>query len=121
MIRVSDYCLTDGPPCWGFAEPAVSTTPTPMTCEYPFFGMCLIVPGEQDGGIFGFSEFVQAFALLVLVYTVSDVRYRFRVETAPIRIWQLTFWISGVIGIGTLLTDLWFAQRYPTPWFLASR
>jgi len=71
--------------------------------------------------IFGFAEFVQAFALLVLVYTMSDVRYRFRAATAPISIWAITFWLCGIIGFGTILTDLWFANGLPILTFLANQ
>lgn len=85
------------------------------------FGVCLVIPPESDGGIFGFAEFVQAFALLVLIFTVSGTRYQFRVETAPIRLWTLTYWSSGIIGAFALLSDLWFAQRYPLPWFISSQ
>src|SRR5262249_24309846 len=63
----------------------------------------------------------QAFALLVLVYTVSDVRYRFRVETAPIPFWRMTFWICAPIGVGTLVTDFWVTRNFPVPWFLANQ
>jgi len=83
--------------------------------------MCLVTPPEQSGGIFGFTEFVTAFALLVLIYTLSDVQYRFRVATAPLPLWRITYWLSAFIGFGTLITDLWFAERFPTPSFLANR
>ncbi|MGY0571693.1 hypothetical protein ACTGJ9_012085 [Bradyrhizobium sp. RDM12] len=90
-------------------------------CYARSLGICFVIPPEGKGGIFGFAEFVQAFALLVLIFTVSGMRYQFRVETAPIPLWQLTYWSSGSIGIAALLSDLWFAQRYPIPWFLLSQ
>ncbi|CUU20836.1 hypothetical protein CDS [Bradyrhizobium sp.] len=76
---------------------------------------------EGKGGIFGFAEFVQAFALLVLIFTVSGTREQFRIETAPIRLWVLIYWSSGAIGALTLASDLWFAQRYPLPSLLSSQ
>jgi hypothetical protein len=76
---------------------------------------------NSDGKIFGFAEFVQAFALLILIYTFSDVRYRFRVATAPIPIWWITFWMSVVIRLGTLIVDLRFTRYYLLPWFLAAQ
>lgn len=91
-------------------------------CIRMVFGICLVTPNLGSGGkIFSFAEFVQAFALLVLIYTVSDVRYRFRVATAPVPIWGVTFWLSAAIGAGTLVSDFWFTQRYPLPWFLAGQ
>ncbi len=87
----------------------------------PTSWMQLVVPPKQEGGIFGFAEFVQAFALLVLIYTLSDVRYRFRVETAPIHLFRATFWLVGFIGVGTLVSDIWFSQQYSIPPLLANR
>jgi hypothetical protein len=101
------------------AKPPI--TPLAQECFRRLFGMCFVIPPESKGGIFGFAEFVQAFALLVLIFTVSGVRYQFRVATAPIRLWLLTYWGSGSIGVLALLSDLWFAQRYPLPWFLSSQ
>ena len=49
------------------------------------------------------------------------MQYRFRVATAPLPLWRVTYWLSAFIGFGTLITDLWFAERVPTPSFLASR
>jgi hypothetical protein len=95
-------------------------TPVAQECVRTLLAVCFVVPPENEGGIFGFAEFVQAFALLVLIFTVSGTRYQFRVETAPIRLWLLTYWGSGAIGSLTLISDLWFAQRYPLPWFLSS-
>jgi hypothetical protein len=103
------------------ATKTVLVTPLSQECYRRLLGLCLIIPPESKGGIFGFAEFVQAFALLVLIFTVSGVRYQFRVATAPIRLWLLTYWGSGSIGVLALLSDLWFAQRYPLPSFLSSQ
>src|SRR5205823_6026377 len=55
------------------------------------------------------------------VYTVTDIRYRFRVSVAPIPVYGLTFVATAVIGVGTLFIDLWFALRLPVPRFLANQ
>ena len=89
-------------------------------CSYRIFGVCF-VNAQSDGHIFGFGEFVQAFALLVLIYTISDVRSRFRVSTAPIPIWGISFWVSAAIGAATVISDFWFAKGYPIPWALSSQ
>jgi hypothetical protein len=103
-------------------SPLITATPTPEECLRRLLGLCFVVPPpDGKGGIFGFAEFVQAFALLALVFTLGGTRYQFRVATAPIRLWLLTYWASGAIGLLALLSDLWFAQRYPLPWFLASQ
>jgi hypothetical protein len=119
----SYFCFVDGiSTCWSFGDPAPRlVTPAAQECFRRILGLCFVVPPEGKGGIFGFSEFVQAFALLVLIFTISGVRYQFRVAAAPIPIWLLTYCGSGAIGALALLSDLWFAQRYPLPWFLSSQ
>ncbi|WP_269513662.1 hypothetical protein [Brevundimonas subvibrioides] len=64
--------------------------------------------------IFGFPEFLTALALLMLVYGVSDPRYRFRIHAAPLPLPQITFWSILVIGGGSLLIDVWYAEGWPT-------
>src|SRR5262249_25008046 len=36
-------------------------------------------------------------------------------------IWTVTFWCSAAIGIGTIVTDLWFLQKWPLPLHLADQ
>ncbi len=87
-------------------------------CDYTLLGLCLTRAPADDGfAIFGFSEFLAALALLVLVFNSSDYRYQFRVFTAPIPLVWLSFCAAVVTGTGTLLTDLWFAEQwYSLPW-----
>jgi hypothetical protein len=105
-------CIVDPLSCWAVHFPLPA--PPVSSCDNLLAGMCLVEP-SSTGRIFGFSEFVQAFALLILVYTVSDTRSRFRVATAPFRFQILMFVASGTIGLGTLVTDFWFAKKLPTP------
>lgn len=122
MDDPQSHCLIDPLSCWALSYPLPDVGAAwHGSCHYPFLWMCLVVPPEQSGGIFGFTEFVTAFALLVLIYTMSEVQYRFRVATAPLPLWRITYWLSAFIGLGTLTTDLWFAERFPIPSFLASR
>ena len=64
---------------------------------------------------FGFSEFLASLALMVLAWTIADVRYRFRVMTTPIPLQGLTFAVISTVGILTLLTDLWRAEEWLVP------
>lgn len=66
-----------------------------------------------NGSVFGFGEFLAALALLVLVYTASDQRYRFRIAVAPIPLLDLTFWAIITIGSSSLLLDVWYAEGWP--------
>ena len=59
------FCLTDGPDaCWAFTPPV---PPFEAIAAVPSCWLfCLVPTGAEDAGIFGFAEFVQAFALLIL-------------------------------------------------------
>jgi len=92
-----------------------------MECEKIILGICFVPPtGSLESSIFGFAEFIAALALLVIVYTISDVRYRFRVAVAPARLFGLTYFLIGGIGFGTLLTDIWITERWLVPVSLIS-
>jgi hypothetical protein len=62
---------------------------------------------------FGFGEYLTGLALMVLAWTIADVRYRFRISTALLPMHRLTFAVVGVVGVLTLLTDVWRAQAWP--------
>ena len=64
---------------------------------------------------FGFSEYLAALALMILVWTTTDVRSRFRIATAPIPLHLLSFGTIAFVGAGTLLTDLWRAEGWLVP------
>jgi len=65
--------------------------------------------------IFGFSEFLASLALMVLVWTIADIRYRFRVMTTPLPLQNITFGVIATVGLLTLLTDLWRAEQWFVP------
>jgi hypothetical protein len=97
---------------------AVLTTPSLQVA----LGLSLVDPPAQpQNSIFGFAEFITALALLAVIYTVSDVRYHFRIAVAPIPLFAATFSLAAVAGFGTLFIDLWFAERWPIPRLLADR
>lgn len=87
-----------------------------MACSARFVGVCFNQTAAETGvAIFGFAEFLTSLALLVLVYNASDARYRFRVQAAPIPLYEFTFVSTAIIGFGSLATDLWFAERWLAP------
>ena len=65
--------------------------------------------------LFGFSEFLASLALMVLAWTIADVRYRFRLMTTPLPLQKITFIMIAGVGILTLLTDLWRAEEWLVP------
>lgn len=65
--------------------------------------------------IFGFAEFITALALLVVLYTIVDVRYKFRLSITPGALYPVTFTLIVIIGVATLLTDIWLAEGWWLP------
>ena len=90
-------------------------------CDYYLLDLCLTRPPVETGfAIFGFSEFLTALALLILVFNSSDFLYHFRTSIAPIPLRSLSFMAAIFIGGGSLLTDLWFAEQwYALPWSIS--
>ena len=87
-----------------------------LFCTRHLFGICFVPPAnESASSIFGFSEFISALALLAIVYTVSDVRYRFRVAVAPWPLFRLTYCLIAFIGAATLLTEVWVREKWLVP------
>jgi len=75
-----------------------------------------LVPLEANSPkFFGFSDFLAGLALMVLVWTIADIRYKFRIRCAPLPLPEVTFAIVTGIGFLTLLTDLWRAETWLVP------
>lgn len=83
--------------------------------DFCLLKLCFVPLESQGSEIFVFSEFLASLALMVLAWTIADVRYRFRISTAPIPLPSLTFWIVAAVGSLTLLTDLWRAEGWLVP------
>lgn len=86
-----------------------------MTAEHCYGFVCFIPLYTSGPKFFGFSEFLAGLALMVLAWTIADIRYRFRVRTAPLPLQGLTFAMVTAVGILTLLTDLWRAELWMVP------
>ena len=86
-----------------------------MSVEQCFIGLCFFPLDKNGQKLFGFSEFLAGLALMVLAWTIADVRYRFRIRTAPIPLQHLTFAVVAAVGVLTLLTDLWRAEQWLVP------
>src|SRR5688500_10758573 len=83
-------------------------------CAYEFAGLCFL-PIAATASFFGFKDFIAAVAILVLIYTVTDVRYRFRLEVAPLPLFGIAYFLIGLIGFGSLAVDVWIAERWLVP------
>jgi hypothetical protein len=85
-----------------------------MPCVYELYGICFVTP-TGTASLFPFKDFISALALLVIIYTISDVRYHFRVAVAPVALYPITFSLIVVIGFGTLVTDIWISEKWAVP------
>lgn len=81
-------------------------------CAWAFCFVPLADGGEK---FFGFSEFIAALALMVLAWTMADVRYRFRLRTAPLPLLGLTYFVIGAVSVLALLTDWWREEQWLVP------
>lgn len=86
-----------------------------MELEQCIWGICFVALDSNGQKFFGFSEFLASLALMVLAWTIADVRYRFRIQTAPIPLQGITFGVITAVGFLTLLTDLWRAEQWLVP------
>ncbi|MDD0929637.1 hypothetical protein C5H23_05675 [Xylella fastidiosa] len=86
-----------------------------VTTEHCFIGVCFIPLDGSGQTFFGFSQFLTGLALMVLAWTIADVRYRFRIQVAPLPLLGMSFYVVAAIGLLTLLTDLWRAEQWLVP------
>lgn len=86
-----------------------------MLKEYCYGFICFIPLDASSPKFFGFSEFIAGLALMILAWTIADVRYRFRIATAPLPLEKIAFSVISIIGTLTLLTDLWRAEEWLVP------
>jgi hypothetical protein len=87
----------------------------PIHCAKISLGICWLPATPDTSPLFAFPQFMAALALLAVVYTATDVRYRFRLEVAPLSLYRLTYVVLAAIGLSTLLTDLWSRESWLVP------
>ena len=78
------------------------------------FSIFCLIPASTGGDqkIFGFAEYISALTLLVLIYTLTDVRHKFRLAIAPLPLYKLSFVVIGSIGAISLLGEVWIAKSW---------
>lgn len=62
---------------------------------------------------FGFSEYLAALALLLVVFAISDFKYRYRFELTRLDWRKIAFYVSITIGALILVVDLYFYKKWP--------
>lgn len=85
-----------------------------MHCAKSFWGICF-VPVTTSASLFGFKDFIAALALLIIIYTISDIPYRFRVSISPTPLFKMSYALIGLIGFATLATDIWISEKWLVP------
>ena len=80
-----------------------------------YWWICFVHLPKDSPKFFGFAEYLAAVALMALAWTIADVRYKFRVATAPIPLQFTTYWVVGAVGLLTLVTDWWRAEQWLVP------
>lgn len=86
-----------------------------VSVERCFMSVCFFPLDASGPKLFSFPEVLAGLALMVLAWTIADVRYRFRIRIAPIPLQGLTFVVVTAVGVLTLLTDLWRAEEWLVP------
>jgi hypothetical protein len=86
-----------------------------MATETCIHGICFYALDPNGPRFFGFAEYLAAMALLVLAWTIADARYQFRIETAPLPLQRIAFVNVALVGILSLMTDLWRVQGWLVP------
>ncbi|MGH9256760.1 MAG: hypothetical protein ACRD3C_19545 [Vicinamibacterales bacterium] len=83
-----------------------------MPTEYCFGRFCFVPLQTIAPSFFGLDEYLTGLALMVVAWTIADVRYRFRIATAAIPLTQISFAVVAAVGLLTLLTELWRAEQW---------
>lgn len=68
--------------------------------------------GYSNVKIFGYAEFLASLAILAVIFTLVDIRYKFRVAVAPLPIMHIAFIVIAFVGFGTLISDIWAAESW---------
>jgi hypothetical protein len=87
-----------------------------MIDEICYWLFCFVpISAAPATKIFGFSEFLTAVALFAVIYIVTEVRFKFRIAVAPLPLYYPTFILIAIIGLQTLITDIWIANQWWIP------
>jgi len=83
-------------------------------CESVIAQICLVSADIKSAKFFGISEYLSACAILFVVLTVSDFRYKFRLEISFVGRKGI-FIVAAAIGLLLALSELWFSSGWPVP------
>ncbi|MDP8566787.1 hypothetical protein [Methylophilus aquaticus] len=84
------------------------------TCYWYFCFTPISIPNISER-IFGFSEYLTAVALLAVLFTITDFRFKFRLAVTPSHLYRNSYVVLALIGILSLLTEVWIAEEWFVP------
>lgn len=92
------------------------TTYPMFGCDQPLVQICLeAATYSPTGRLFGIAEYLSACAILLLVLSVSDYRYRLRLSLAGLGGQRGAFIGGSFIGLALMLVEFWFLKGWPVP------
>lgn len=87
-----------------------------MIEEICYWTICFVpISATTQGRIFGFSEYLTAVALLAVLYTITDTRYKFRIAITPGYLYLSSYFLLAIIGFQSLLSEVWIAEGWWVP------
>ena len=92
-----------------------------MNAKYEL-DVCWVSAGSSGStSLFGVSDYLASLALLLVIYTISDDRSKFRLTIAPVPVYGLIFWLFVFVFYLKALLDLWFHLGWPIFPFLDNK
>jgi len=90
--------------------------------SWPIWKQFVLVPAKipASGSIFNFAEYLAALALLLVVLTASDFRFRYRLSLTKANLRTQGLWVAFGVGAAILAADVWFQNNLPVPQFLGN-
>ena len=78
-------------------------------------GFSLEPAASDTSNVFGLAQFLSSLALLVVVFNVSDFRYRYRLYVTRYNLSKVAIYTASMVAGALLLTEVWFQNALPIP------
>ncbi|MBD6947018.1 hypothetical protein [Vibrio parahaemolyticus] len=89
-----------------------------VTCTSDFLSICWVSANSEIEPFFGFSDFMSALALIFVMYTVTDYRYKIKVNIYKVNLQLIAYLSMILVGLGLLIGEVWINSSLPVPtWF----
>ncbi|WP_155400413.1 hypothetical protein [Vibrio campbellii] len=89
-----------------------------VKCTSDFLSICWVSANSNIEPFFGFSDFMSALALIFVMYTVTDYRYKIKVNIYKVNLQLIAYLSMILVGLGLLIGEVWTSSSLPVPkWF----